>query len=104
MNNNLQYKNFEKIISHCKNWNKKKKVIENITFLNSKSFSKKGKTMISNESYFARTCWKGLLKFDKTISQWKISNNCLFLIKGVKTKKVIDLQKKILKKFISRKH
>lgn len=104
MNNNLQYKNIEKIISRYKNWNKKRKVIEKITFLNSKSFLKEEKTIISNESHFARTCWKGLLKFNKIISQWKISNNCPFLIKGIKTKKFINLQKKRLKKFVARNH
>lgn len=100
---NSQYKLIEKIITGFRFSKKNKKLLERITFLNSKNFLKNRKIVIPKEPFFAKNCWKGALKFNKIISDWKISNHYPFLIKGIKSKKFVNSQKKKLKKFITRK-
>ena len=54
-----------------------------------------------SENFFAKTCWKGVSKFQKKISIWKIINNQSSL-EGLKQKKDINNQRKKLKFLILR--
>ena len=54
-----------------------------------------------SEIFFAKTCWKGVSKFQKKISIWKIINNQSSL-EGLKQKKDMKNQKKKLKFLILR--
>ena len=54
-----------------------------------------------SEIFFAKTCWKGVSKFQKKISIWKIINNQSSL-EGLKQKKDLNNQKKKLKFLILR--
>jgi len=94
----------DKIISQMYISDKEKQILEKISFLNSKNSSEHKKNIANKEANYGKICWKGTLEFFKLISAWKISNNCPFKIKGVKSRKFFVNHKKKLKNFITRKY
>lgn len=55
------------------------------------------------EKEFAKLCWNEISRYKKNLIKWKIANNVPFYLKGFKSKKHFQNQKKILKKSIIKK-
>lgn len=68
-----------------------------------KPFKKTIKSNKEMEALFAKICWKEVSRFEERISIWKITNNSSIFMKYFKTKSLLSIQKKNLKKKILRK-
>lgn len=55
------------------------------------------------ENEFAKLCWNEISRYKKNLMKWKIANNVPFYLKGSKSKKHFQNQKRILKKSIIKK-
>ena len=55
------------------------------------------------ETEFAKLCWNEISCYKKNLMKWKIANNIPFYLKGFKSKKHFQKQKKMLKKSIIKK-
>ena len=91
------------MFKHFSKKNQRENFLNSIMLPNLKSYKKPIKSNIDTETFYAKNCWREVSRFEEKISIWKIVNNSPISMKYFKTKNLVSIQKKNLKKKILKK-